>query len=112
VTAQSLQWDGSSWSQRRIPRPAGSIATLLAGVSCTAPIACTVGGAAVISSMIIWPLLQSWSSGRWSIDPAPDPAQANLYAVSCTGRTCMAVGSLIDPRGREVPLAESIVDAR
>ena len=248
VTALSLRWDGSSWSQRRIPRPARSIATLLAGISCTsqsmctavgsaenraavwftlverwngshwtiqrtprvpygqlagvscgsaractavgldvggelvehwngttwrrdrsheivtgdtelnaiscaAPTACAAGGAAVIPSTIIWPLLQSWSSGRWSVRPmpgqppgmvygvsctsrtacvavgsdslveerrgdrwsidlAPGPEQANLYAVSCAGRTCMAVGSLIDPRGREVPLAESIIDSR
>lgn len=145
-------WNESRWRRDR-SREIATGDTELNAISCTAPTACTAGGAAVIPSMIIWPLLQSWSSGRWSvrsmpgqppgmvygvsctsrttcvavgsdslveerqggrwsIDPAPGPDQANLYAVSCTGSTCMAVGSLIDPPGREVPLAESIVDSR
>ena len=53
-------------------------------------------------------LVQAASAATWSTQPAPAPLAANgtLLGVACTGVTCEAVGTNLDSKGNQVPLAE------
>jgi hypothetical protein len=94
------RWYGGRWSA---PPTLAQTPGMVYGISCASRDVCTAVGSDL--------LVEELRRGRWSVDLAPGPADGNLYGVACTGRTCMAVGSWIEPSGREVPLAESTVDA-
>jgi hypothetical protein len=84
-------WNGTRWSFEPTPKPAGSIFSSFAGVSCTAPTACTAVGESSGN-----PLAERWNGTGWSLQSLPYPAHADnaqLMAVSCTAATaCTAVG--------------------
>jgi hypothetical protein len=85
-------WNGSRWSIQPTPS-AGGLEGFLAGVSCTAPAACTaVGGGAQGH-----PRVERWNGRVWRIQHTPEvPSadQAFFSAVSCTSATaCNAVGT-------------------
>jgi hypothetical protein len=86
-------WNGRNWWRDRSREVASGDAELTA-ISCTTPTVCLAGGGLVIPSMVTWPMLQSWSSGRWSVRPIPAQPPGMVYGVSCTSKTvCTAVGS-------------------
>jgi hypothetical protein len=93
--AQALaeSWDGTTWSLRPAPAPAGAVSAQLLSVSCTAASACTAVGAYNTSDTAL-ALAERWNGNEWSIQSTPDRGTKNvLDGVSCTGfRACTAVG--------------------
>jgi hypothetical protein len=94
------EWNGTSWSLRKVavsPKagPFNS-GTVLSGVSCTAPNACTAVGSYSTRIGIVSTLAERWNGTSWSIQPTPDQPGSNgstLLGVSCTSATaCTAVG--------------------
>jgi hypothetical protein len=90
------QWNGRRWSVQRTPNPAGARISVLSGVACSAPSACTAVGDAVGASGKEVTLAERWDGRRWTIQPVPNPAgskQSFLIAVACPSRSsCIAVG--------------------
>lgn len=91
-----LSWNGQVWS--KVPDPNPSLpSSLLKGVSCLSPSACTAVGT---QGSIAQTLIETWNGHVWSTVPSPDtsPVQLNdLTSVSCSRRSaCTAVGSNFD----------------
>jgi hypothetical protein len=89
-------WNGTSWMIRPTRVPAGAVAAVLYGVSCTAAAACTAVGGHVNQSHIGVTLIEMWNGTAWTIRASPSPAGAplaTLTAVWCGSDTCNAVGS-------------------
>jgi hypothetical protein len=88
-------WDGRSWTIRSTPVPAGALASVLFGVSCTAAIACTAVGGHIEQAQIGVTLVETWNGTAWHIQASPSPAGAplaTLSAVWCGSGACSAVG--------------------
>jgi len=103
-------WGGRSWHRQATPSRAGaSLGSVLAGLSCPSPRACTAAGSGNTASRST-PLAERWDGTRWRIQPTPLPAgavEAAFGAVSCSSpRACTAVGNAFIPGQREVALAE------
>jgi hypothetical protein len=86
----------------------------LNGVSCSSATACTAVGFFQSSTSTDLTLAEGWNGTAWSIQPSPDPADADsfpgsvLSAISCSSAAaCMAVGSYTNTAGNVVTLAES-----
>ena len=97
-------WNGSTWSIQPTPS-AGGLEGFLAGVSCTAPAACTAVGGSANGR----PRVERWNGTGWKIQripSLPNGEQAFFSAVSCTSATaCTAVGT--DGTGASLfPLAQ------
>jgi len=93
----SERWDGARWHLQTVPVPTGSPGSLLTGVACTSPSACTVVGFRTDNSgNPVGPLAERWNGTGWSIQSTPNPAPGGLLAaVSCTSASaCTAVGNL------------------
>jgi hypothetical protein len=91
------RWNGRSWSIESTPRPQLANEAFLEGVSCVATSACTAVGWDQLNPSGFGLLAESWSGMTWSIQTAPEPANANstleFGAISCTSVAhCMAVG--------------------
>jgi hypothetical protein len=89
------QWNGSSWRIVRTPNPPGSTFSVLFGVACSTPVACTAVGTSTVAGAT-QALVERWNGASWHIQKTPNPAQggAALGAVSCVSSSaCMAVGS-------------------
>src|SRR5262249_59492360 len=81
-TSQPLveRWNGTNWTIQHTPNPTGAASSVLGGVSCTAPSACTATGTAANR-----PLAERWDGVKWRIQHTPSPAGGGfLAAVSCT----------------------------
>ncbi len=89
---------GSAWTTvtKTPPLPAGTTASALTGVSCSAPTACTAVGSYRESNGTYHPLVERWNGTAWSRQSAPDPLQGSaqnaMLAVSCAESSCMTVG--------------------
>jgi hypothetical protein len=88
-------WDGTSWTKQRVPKPSGSHASQLFGVSCTAPNDCEAVGQ--FATQPNQTTAYSWNGTSWSTDTPPGPIGSSngswLTSVSCYGPgTCEAVG--------------------
>lgn len=85
-----------TWTIQSTPSPAGSTASRLAFVSCTAANACTSVGEYVNSGAVEVPLGERWNGSSWSAQAPPSPASAlwsELLGVSCASSVwCSAVG--------------------
>jgi hypothetical protein len=96
-------WNGSSWSLQPTPS-AGGREGFLAGVSCTAPSACTAVGGGAHGR----PRVERWNGTAWRtqrVPSVPNADQAFFSAVSCTSATaCTAVGT--DGADALFPLAQ------
>src|SRR5215470_8213458 len=97
-TFQTLveRWNGTNWTIQHTPNPTGAASSVLGGVSCTAPSACTATGTAANR-----PLAERWDGVKWRIQHTPSPAGGGfLAAVSCTSAVaCTAVGARTDSFG-------------
>ena len=108
-------WNGQVWTIQATPNPPGPAAvSQLNGVSCSSATACTAVGFSQNSSSTDLTLAEGWNGTAWSIQPTPDPADADsfpgsvLSAVSCSSATaCMAVGNYTNTADDVVTLAES-----
>ncbi len=90
------RWDGTSWTIQSTPNPSGSNNSVLDGVSCTSPSACTAVGQYDSAGTNVT-LAERWDGTSWTIQTTPNPgdsASSVLSGVSCTSATaCTAVGS-------------------
>jgi hypothetical protein len=97
--ALAESWNGSSWSIQATPSPSGAKSSVLSGVSCTAPTACTAVGNYVNSAGTTVTLAERWNGTSWSVQSTPNPTGAvssNLSSVSCTSATaCTAAGNSV-----------------
>ena len=114
------RWNGRRWSLQRMPFPATGLTEL--SVSCPSRSECFVVGSIEVTlidpnggeTAALWPLVERWSRGRWSIQQTPNlpgaapivpggpPGRGLMSDVSCTSATaCTAVGS-----GVKGPLVE------
>jgi hypothetical protein len=104
-------WDGSRWTARPTPNPAGAVLSALLGVSCPQEDACIAVGMYVNGSGQILALAESWEGTSWTIQNAPIPlgaAGAELAGVSCRSpNACTAVGAYGDGSGATLTLAEA-----
>jgi hypothetical protein len=95
MVALAERWNGTRWSIRHPPNPAGASDVFLHGVSCTSASACTAVGN-YFSGTASVALAERWNGTRWSIQHTPNPAGSSntfLTGVSCTSASaCTAVG--------------------
>jgi hypothetical protein len=107
----AAQWNGSAWTFRPIPVPAGGSYAGLGDVSCTAANQCTAVGSYLPSksATTTLPLVERWDGTRWTVQPVPVTSvthSTGLSAVSCVSVTrCTAVGS--SSAAPVAPLAET-----
>jgi hypothetical protein len=106
-------WDGSTWTIRSLPMPAGTFESQLNGVSCPASGDCTAVGFSFVNNGGILTLAETWNGTAWTAQPTANPPHAQvsgLLGVSCTAASaCTAVGGygpLVAMFGVDVPLAE------
>jgi hypothetical protein len=84
------RWDGARWQIEPTPNPSGAQFSVLNGVSCTAPSACTAVGQ---TSRGI--LAERWDGSGWRIQQTPNPPSGGggLLGVACTSpSSCTASG--------------------
>jgi hypothetical protein len=101
------RWNGSRWSEERLPTPAHSLYARLRGISCAAPDICTAVGSAgyeVNGSIHELPLAERWQGHKWRIQVGkrpPGSTSSAFTAVSCPSRkVCVGVGSYL-PTGAD-----------
>ena len=84
---------GSGWSIQVTPNPVAD--SLLNGVSCSLPRACTAVGTSLIGSVASRALVVRWDGRRWKPQVTPKPrVDSVLVGVSCPHvNVCVAVGS-------------------
>jgi hypothetical protein len=95
------QWDGTNWTVRPVPLPAGSLGARPGALSCPSPTRCTaVGEYFKPQSGDDFPLAERWDGTSWTVQQFPLPAGAfgaELSGVSCPSATdCTAVGNYND----------------
>ena len=102
--------DGDGWTVQPTPSPVGAVPSVLDGVSCGSPGACTAVGFLHNSQGTAMPLAESWHGSTWTVQRTPDPAgfgHSSLASVSCSSASfCMAVGQSYGDRSGAT-LAES-----
>jgi len=97
-------WNGKSWTLQHVPEPPGSSYSILQGVSCTSPTACTAVGGDSAGTVA-----ESWNGTRWSVQATPNPPTAGetfFEGVSCTSATTCTAAGYYDSTGRVLTLAE------
>jgi len=104
-------WNGTNWSLRSAPDPAGANASELRSDVCTSSRACIAVGLYAKNSDVIDTLAEVWNGARWQIQPTPNPARVSSSAftsVSCpSARACIAVGQSMTSSGGALNLAEA-----
>jgi hypothetical protein len=87
------RWNGTRWRVQAVPAPQGSTSSLLSGVSCTSPNACTAVGSYGTAAGRVLAVAERWNGTRWRIQAVPRAASTELFGVSCSAaRACTAVG--------------------
>ena len=82
-------WNGSAWTYRAVPVPAGVIYSSLAAVSCTALNQCTaVGSYTTPGGQTVLPLVERWNGVAWALQQAP--AVSGVYSTSLSGVDCIS----------------------
>ena len=95
-------WNGTTWKSQTTENPAGATAAQLVGISCTSATACTAVGEYTNTSGANRALAESLVGSTWTTEAIPVPSGAagtSLAGVSCSGNTCVAVGSYQDSSG-------------
>jgi hypothetical protein len=89
-------WNGTAWSIRGTPNPAGSTGSQLSGVACTSSSSCmAVGDYFPAPTAADQTLAEQWNGTTWSILSTPNPSMQNvrLTGIACSAATaCAAVG--------------------
>jgi hypothetical protein len=109
-------WNGTVWTVRVTPSPAGANASQLEAVSCRSARACTAVGAYDENAAVTDTLAEVWNGAAWRVQATPNPAGATdsyLNGVSCaSARACTAVGGTSNATNGGLPLAEAWNGAR
>jgi hypothetical protein len=104
------RWNGTSWTVRSTPNPAGATNSGLLGVSCVSASACIAVGGYDTSPSKERTLAERWNGSSWTIRATPDPTGATrseLSGVSCISATaCTAVGDSENGSNETATLAE------
>ena len=122
-------WNAKAWTVQTTSTPSlrsasssaassgpssGSSSTTSSGfaaVSCGSASSCSAVGSEVTTLPSVVTLAETWSGGRWRIEPTPDLLGAigtNTSGVSCTARNfCAAVGYSEHGGGPSVPFIET-----
>jgi hypothetical protein len=97
TSALAMGWNGSGWTVQ-LPPVAPPVTSVLNGVSCPSARRCfAVGELTPNQSSFSHALIERWDGSGWSTvrTPRTSPFEpAVLNSVSCTGRSCTAVGTL------------------
>lgn len=103
-------WNGTRWTVRPTPDPAGGGVPAVYGLGCGAAGACLATGSYYLGSNVT-PLAEWWDGTQWAIESVPLPAGAvggALDAASCSSATaCEAVGTYTTSGDQSMALAES-----
>jgi hypothetical protein len=103
-------WNGTSWKQQAVPRPAGAGAPGLNGVSCVSADFCEAVGTTNEQAGSDAGLAEMWNGSSWRVQPVTAPAGAAsvlFRAVSCVSADfCEAVGDYLNSSSALVSLAE------
>jgi hypothetical protein len=109
--ALGANWNGTEWKINTTPEPAGSLNSLLEGISCSSASACTAVGYYENSSGVIVPFGERWNGTEWTLQTILAPTggtEVKPFSVSCASTTaCVLAGSYVNSSKVEVPLAES-----
>jgi hypothetical protein len=108
--------EGTTWTVKELPAPAGTKETDLQGVSCATATACTAVGYFENSAKARVAAVEKLEGTTWTAREPPEPnetVEAELRGVSCAdARTCTAVGHFRKGFGRPgAPLVEQNVEA-
>jgi hypothetical protein len=113
VLALAERWNGRRWSIQAVPDPPGARTTELLAVSCGSARRCVaVGFSSGQEDAGSGPMVvDRWNGTRWSIQTMPLPADSrpnsgSLNAISCRSSSCTAVGSYVNPFGKQAALVE------
>jgi hypothetical protein len=92
-------WNGRSWSQVRVPVPAGGTGYELGNVACVSAKSCVLnGGYTLLSDSRLGSFIDVLSGGKWTLYKPPGLASgsygSDLDGISCLSATdCVTVGS-------------------
>ncbi|MET0306588.1 MAG: fibronectin type III domain-containing protein [Solirubrobacterales bacterium] len=93
----SMRWNGTEWTLKTPPKPAGATLSWLYGVSCTSSTECTaVGYKEVNAEHQYEPMAQRWNGTEWKLQTMPNTGATTktVEDVSCVSATdCTAIGS-------------------
>jgi hypothetical protein len=96
IWAWSATWNGTSWTLQTVPKPAGSIRTVLLDASCSSASACAAVGIYRDSGGLQTSFVQRWNGTSWSHQASANPVGSTntvLQGVSCVASSpCVAVG--------------------
>ncbi len=99
-------WNGSAWTLRSVPIPAGFAGVSLVDVSCPEAGFCFAVGRSHPASGANVSLTETWNGSVWSIKPSPNPSGSQgteIMSVSCfSSARCTAAGYYF-PAGGAVP---------
>jgi hypothetical protein len=86
-------WNRSTWSEAKLPQPAGKQDFELDGISCVRPRGCVAVGGMYDA----YPAADIWNGSKWAAVKLPQPkgtTDGMLVSVSCVSLTrCFAVGN-------------------
>ena len=95
----SAMWDGSSWSLKSVPDPAGATKSVLLDVTCTGTtVICTAAGSSTSTGSPEQTLVVRWNGTAWALQASPNPSGSEssvLHDVTCVDAEmtrCAAVG--------------------
>lgn len=111
VRTLTERWNGTRWAGVTSPNRYGAIATALVDVSCTSASNCfAVGNSQATPTSPAVTLIERWNGSSWKIVASPNAANATgsyLYAISCVGVRCFAVGNYTSANTAGSTLIES-----
>lgn len=105
LSAYSLLWNGTTWTDSALPDASVSDP---ASVSCSSGKACTAVGANTAGGGVL-PLADRWNGTAWSTQSVPLPSGktiGDLSSVSCvSASSCVAVGNASNSANQHEPFA-------
>jgi len=107
--AWSATWNGTTWTLKSVPNPAGSLRSALLDVSCASASDCTGVGIYRTSKNVQVSFVERWNGTSWSYQSSPNPVGSTntvFQGVSCVASSpCVAVGDWNNGKGWQ-PMAQ------
>jgi hypothetical protein len=104
-------WNGTSWSIKATPNPAGAKRSTFNSVACASATTCIGSGYTVSSAGPELTLAEIWNGTAWTVQSTPNPAGARnslLAAVSCpSSTTCISIGNYVSSADVKMTLGEA-----
>jgi hypothetical protein len=99
-------WNGTTWTIKNTPVPAGAQIPQLNNISCVSSTACEATGSDDTGT---W--AERWNGTSWSVQTTPTPSGGRnpfLNGISClAANNCLAVGDFVNSANKQGPLAET-----